>query len=99
MTFSPVKSKILTGASNQNKDNCTASQFDKASRFTGWVSPKPPRADKMSPTSFNARLSILIAAFSSIIGRGESTIHRWLHTYKVGGLSLLLEEPPFVWKT
>ena len=29
-----------------------------------------------------------------IIGRGESTIHRWLYTYKTGGLSLLLEEPP-----
>ena len=29
-----------------------------------------------------------------IIGRGESTIHRWLQLYKKGGLSLLLEEPP-----
>ena len=29
-----------------------------------------------------------------IIGRGESTIHRWLQSYKTGGLSLLLEEPP-----
>jgi transposase len=29
-----------------------------------------------------------------IIGRGESTIHRWLELYKRGGLSLLLEEPP-----
>ena len=29
-----------------------------------------------------------------IIGRGESTVHRWLQTYKTGGLSLLLEEPP-----
>ncbi len=29
-----------------------------------------------------------------IIGRGESTIHRWLYTYKQGGLLLLLEEPP-----
>lgn len=29
-----------------------------------------------------------------IIGRGESTMHRWLQTYKVGGLSLLLEELP-----
>lgn len=29
-----------------------------------------------------------------IIGRGESTIHRWLKLYKRGGLSLLLEEPP-----
>jgi transposase len=28
-----------------------------------------------------------------IIGRGESTIHRWLHLYRNGGLSLLLEEP------
>ncbi|MGV2827550.1 hypothetical protein [Myxosarcina sp. GI1(2024)] len=28
-----------------------------------------------------------------IIGRGESTIHRWLQLYKTGGLSLLLEEP------
>ena len=28
-----------------------------------------------------------------IIGRGESTIHRWLQLYKKGGLSLLLEEP------
>lgn len=29
-----------------------------------------------------------------IIGRGESTIHRWLHQYKTGGLYLLLKEPP-----
>lgn len=29
-----------------------------------------------------------------IIGRGESTIHRWLHQYKIGGISLLLSEPP-----
>ena len=29
-----------------------------------------------------------------IIGRGESTIHRWLQLYRKGGLSLLLEEPP-----
>lgn len=29
-----------------------------------------------------------------IIGRGESTIHRWLQLYKQGGLSSLLEEPP-----
>jgi transposase len=29
-----------------------------------------------------------------IIGRGESTIHRWLQLYKLGGLSSLLEEPP-----
>jgi transposase len=29
-----------------------------------------------------------------IIGRGESTVHRWLQNYKIGGLSLLLEEPP-----
>ena len=29
-----------------------------------------------------------------IIGRGESTIHRWLQLYKQGGLTLLLEEPP-----
>ncbi len=29
-----------------------------------------------------------------IIGRGESTVHRWLQTYKTGGLSSLLEEPP-----
>lgn len=28
-----------------------------------------------------------------IIGRGESTVHRWLQTYKAGGLLLLLEEP------
>ena len=28
-----------------------------------------------------------------IIGRGESTIHRWLQLYKKGGLILLLEEP------
>ena len=28
-----------------------------------------------------------------IIGRGESTIHRWLQTHKVGGMSILLEEP------
>lgn len=28
-----------------------------------------------------------------IIGRGESTIHRWLQLYKTGGLSSLLEEP------
>jgi len=28
-----------------------------------------------------------------IIGRGESTVHRWLQTYKIGGLPLLLEEP------
>jgi transposase len=28
-----------------------------------------------------------------IIGRGESTIHRWLHQYKIGGISLLLSEP------
>jgi hypothetical protein len=33
-----------------------------------------------------------------IIGRGESTIHRWLHQYKIGGMSLLLEEPPKVIK-
>ena len=30
-----------------------------------------------------------------IIGRGESTVHRWLQTYKTGGLSLLLKEPQF----
>ncbi len=35
VTFSPVKSEILTGASNQNRDNCTASQFEEVSRFTG----------------------------------------------------------------
>ena len=29
-----------------------------------------------------------------IIGRGESTIHRWLQLYKQGGLDSLLEEPP-----
>ncbi len=29
-----------------------------------------------------------------IIGRGESTIHRWLHQYKIGGMSHLLSEPP-----
>lgn len=29
-----------------------------------------------------------------IIGRGESTIHRWLQLYKRGGLDSLLEEPP-----
>ena len=29
-----------------------------------------------------------------IIGRGESTIHRWLQLYKQGGLSSLLAEPP-----
>lgn len=29
-----------------------------------------------------------------IIGRGESTIHRWLQLYRIGGLSLLLKEPP-----
>lgn len=29
-----------------------------------------------------------------IIGRGESTVHRWLKAYKMGGLSLLLQEPP-----
>jgi hypothetical protein len=29
-----------------------------------------------------------------IIGRGESTIHRWLQLYKQGGLNSLLEEPP-----
>ena len=28
-----------------------------------------------------------------ISGRGESTVHRWLQTYKMGGLPLLLEEP------
>lgn len=28
-----------------------------------------------------------------IVGRGESTIHSWLHVYKTGGLSLLLKEP------
>ena len=28
-----------------------------------------------------------------IIGRGESTIHRWLHQYKIGGMSHLLSEP------
>jgi hypothetical protein len=29
-----------------------------------------------------------------IIGRGESTIHRWLQYYRKGGLEKLLEEPP-----
>jgi transposase len=29
-----------------------------------------------------------------IIGRGESTIHRWLQLYKLGGLASLLQEPP-----
>ncbi|MGF1490681.1 MAG: IS630 family transposase [Prochloraceae cyanobacterium] len=29
-----------------------------------------------------------------IIGRGESTIHRWLQLYRQGGLELLLEVPP-----
>ena len=29
-----------------------------------------------------------------IIGRGESTIHRWLKTYREGGIEKLLEEPP-----
>ncbi len=29
-----------------------------------------------------------------IIGRGESTIHRWLQFYRQGGLEKLLEEPP-----
>ena len=29
-----------------------------------------------------------------ILGRGESTVHRWLQLYKQGGLDLLLEAPP-----
>lgn len=29
-----------------------------------------------------------------IIGRGESTIHRWLKSYREGGIEELLEEPP-----
>jgi transposase len=29
-----------------------------------------------------------------ILGRGESTVHSWLHSYRTGGLSKLLEEPP-----
>ena len=29
-----------------------------------------------------------------ILGRGESTVHRWLQLYKQGGLNLLLNEPP-----
>lgn len=50
----------------QNKDSCTPSPPEKASHFTGWVSPKPLCADKMSPTSFNARSNIFRAAFSSL---------------------------------
>ena len=34
-----------------------------------------------------------------IMGRAESTIHSWLQLYRQGGLSKLLEEHPFVWKT
>ena len=29
-----------------------------------------------------------------IVGRGESTVHRWLQLYRTGGISKLLEEPP-----
>lgn len=29
-----------------------------------------------------------------ILGRGESTVHRWLHIYRTEGLKKLLEEPP-----
>jgi len=28
-----------------------------------------------------------------IMGRGESTIHRWLQLYRAGGLKLILEVP------
>lgn len=27
-----------------------------------------------------------------IVGRGEATVHRWLHLYREGGLDVLLEE-------
>ena len=55
------------------------------SRFNGWVSPKLPRADEMSPTSCNARFKILTAAFSSRSILSPHFGHSWRRTDNVFG--------------
>src|ERR687886_148784 len=72
----------------RHSDSLTWASFiltEEDSCFMGWLSPRPPQAETVSPTAFKALKRMLIAAFSSLSISRLHLGHSWRRTESVFG--------------